>query len=58
MPSSNIIMLQTVANGLGELKEEMVFVGGEFEIYFEEFENFKSTLHIKSLLSKLHIQDS
>jgi len=28
MPSSNIIMLQTVANGLGELKEEMVFVGG------------------------------
>jgi len=23
-------------------------LGGEFEIYFEEFENFKSTLHIKS----------
>lgn len=28
MPSTNINMLQTVANGLGELKNEMVFVGG------------------------------
>jgi hypothetical protein len=28
MPSINIIMLQTVANGLKELKEEVVFVGG------------------------------
>lgn len=28
MPGENIIMLQTVANGLGELKDEMVFVGG------------------------------
>jgi hypothetical protein len=28
MPSTNIQMLQTVANGLGELKDEMVFVGG------------------------------
>lgn len=28
MPSTNIVMLQTVANGLGELKDEMVFVGG------------------------------
>jgi predicted nucleotidyltransferase len=28
MPSTNIIMLQTVANGLSELKEEVVFVGG------------------------------
>src|SRR3989339_274836 len=28
MPSTDIIMLQTVANGLGELKDEMVFVGG------------------------------
>lgn len=28
MPSTNIIMLQTVANGLGKLKDEMVFVGG------------------------------
>ena len=28
MHSINIIMLQTVANGLKELKEEVVFVGG------------------------------
>lgn len=28
MPSTNINMLQTVANGLGELKNDMVFVGG------------------------------
>jgi len=28
MPSRNIAMLQTVANGLGELNEKMVFVGG------------------------------
>lgn len=28
MPSTNILMLQTVAKGLGELKDEMVFVGG------------------------------
>ena len=28
MPSANIDMLQTVANGLGELKNDMVFVGG------------------------------
>ena len=28
MPSTNVLMLQTVANGLGELKDEMVFVGG------------------------------
>ncbi|WP_075591259.1 hypothetical protein [Labilibacter marinus] len=28
MPSTNIEMLQTVANGLGDLKEDMVFVGG------------------------------
>lgn len=25
MPSTNISMLQTVANGLGDLKDEMVF---------------------------------
>lgn len=28
MPSANINMLQTVANGLGELKNDVVFVGG------------------------------
>ena len=34
MPSTNILMLQTVANGLGELKDEMVFVGGSVaELY-------------------------
>ena len=34
MPSTNITMLQTVANGLGDLKNEMVFVGGSVaELY-------------------------
>ncbi len=34
MPNTNIIMLQTVANGLGVLKDEMVFVGGAIaELY-------------------------
>ena len=34
MSNSNITMLQTVANGLGELKEDMVFVGGSVaELY-------------------------
>jgi hypothetical protein len=28
MPSTNIMMLQTVTNGLGKLKDEVVFVGG------------------------------
>lgn len=28
MPSTNIVMLQTVANGLENLKDDMVFVGG------------------------------
>lgn len=28
MLSTNTTMLQTVANGLGELKNDMVFVGG------------------------------
>ncbi len=28
MPGTNIVMLQTVANGLRDLKDEMVFVGG------------------------------
>lgn len=36
MPSTNILMLQTVANGLGELKDEMVFVGGAVaELYVD-----------------------
>ncbi len=34
MPSTNILMLQTVASGLGELREKMVFVGGSVaELY-------------------------
>jgi len=34
MPSTNITMLQTVANGLGDLKDEMVFIGGSVaELY-------------------------
>lgn len=28
MPSTNIVMMQIVANGLGDLKDEMVFIGG------------------------------
>ncbi|MDF1572940.1 MAG: hypothetical protein P1P82_15130 [Bacteroidales bacterium] len=28
MPSTNMVMLQTVANGLGDLKDKVVFVGG------------------------------
>lgn len=36
MPSTNITMLQTVADGLGELKEDMVFVGGSVaELYVD-----------------------
>jgi hypothetical protein len=34
MPNSNVAMLQTVAIGLEELKDEMVFVGGSVaELY-------------------------
>lgn len=36
MPSTNIIMLQTVANGLGELKDEMVFVGGAVAEFYAD----------------------
>ncbi|NDP20417.1 MAG: hypothetical protein GZ091_04975 [Paludibacter sp.] len=36
MPSTNITMLQTVAAGLGDLKDEMVFVGGSVaELYVD-----------------------
>jgi hypothetical protein len=28
MPSTNVVMLQVVAKGLGELKNDMVFIGG------------------------------
>lgn len=36
MPSTNIMMLQTVANGLGELKSEMVFVGGAVTEFYAD----------------------
>jgi hypothetical protein len=37
MPSDNIIMLQIVANGLGDLLDEMVFVGGAVaELYADD----------------------
>jgi hypothetical protein len=37
MPVENILILQTVANGLGELKDEMVFVGGAVaELYADD----------------------
>ncbi len=36
MTNTNIIWIQTVANGLGELKNNMVFVGGAVaELYAE-----------------------
>ena len=37
MPSQNVIMLQTVANGLSELTEELVFVGAAVaELYSDD----------------------
>jgi hypothetical protein len=37
MPSPNIKMLQTIANGLGQLKDEFVFVGGSvIEFYAKD----------------------
>ncbi len=37
MPKDNIEMLQTVANGLEELKDEIVFVGGAVaELYADD----------------------
>jgi hypothetical protein len=37
MPSTNIVILQTVADGLEELKEEVVFVGGAVaELYADD----------------------
>ena len=37
MPSQNMIMLQTVANGLSELTEELVFVGAAVaELYSDD----------------------
>ena len=37
MPSDNIDMLQIVADGLGDLKDEIVFVGGAVaELYADD----------------------
>ena len=37
MPSTNITMLQTIADGLKELKDEMVFIGGSVaELYVND----------------------
>ena len=37
MPNDNIDMLQTVADGLEELKDEIVFVGGAVaELYADD----------------------
>ncbi len=37
MPSDNIEMLQIVADGLGDLKDEIIFVGGTVaELYADE----------------------
>ncbi len=49
MPSTNIEMLQTVANGLGNLKDDMVFVGGAVaELYASnpELSDIRPTLDI------------
>ena len=37
MPGANINMLQIVANGLAELKDDMVFIGGAVaELYADD----------------------
>jgi len=41
MPSFNISMLQTVANGLGELKNDLVFVGGAVSQLYEKIVQLK-----------------
>lgn len=64
MPENNISMLQTVADGLGNLKDSMVFVGGAVaELYAKnpELSDIRPTLdvdcvielHSKSALEKL-----
>lgn len=53
MPSSNTIMLQVVANGLGNLKDEMVFVGGAVaELYASnpDISEIKTTLDIDCVI--------
>jgi hypothetical protein len=53
MPSTNISMLQTVANGLGNLKDDMVFVGGAVaELYASnpELSDIRPTLDVDCVI--------
>ena len=53
MPSTNITMLQTVANGLGNLKDDMVFVGGAVaEMYASnpELSDIRPTLDVDCVI--------
>lgn len=53
MPSSNIIMLQAVARGLGDLKDKMVFVGGAVaELYASnpDVADIRTTLDIDCVI--------
>lgn len=53
MPSTNIEMLQTVANGLGDLKDDMVFVGGAVaELYASnpELSDIRPTLDVDCVI--------
>ncbi len=53
MPSTNISMLQTVAFGLGDLKDEMVFVGGAVaELYASkpELSDIRPTLDVDCVI--------
>lgn len=53
MPSANITMLQTVANGLGDLKNDMVFVGGAVaELYASnpELSDIRPTLDVDCVI--------
>jgi hypothetical protein len=53
MPDRNIAMLQTVANGLGDLKDDMVFVGGAVaELYASnpELSDIRPTLDVDCVI--------
>lgn len=53
MPSANITMLQTIANGLGDLKDDMVFVGGSVaELYVSnpDLSDIRPTLDVDCVI--------
>lgn len=53
MPSTNISMLQTVANGLGDLKKDIVFVGGAVaELYasIPDLSDIRPTLDVDCVI--------